>query len=245
MQFGHNCTQKWLIALSFALCDYLAISSCNYTQILLHSIACNYLYKSLHQKTCDQDFPAKTNLQDHARLCKNLAFKTCMERAHDMSLFLHDSCTILHISCKILQKNVQETPNLQVIILAASLAKSCTISCKICARSCKIVQESCKKRDISCARAMQVLHARFLHNLACSCKFVFAGLLEGGSESIFSYLPCMPRIAPVYLKNREIFVFKRTTFCKKIPHESVTWVRVMECATQPNYNTSCSTLATP
>ena len=67
-------------------------------------------------------YPAKTNLQDHARLCKNLACKTCMERARDMSLFLHDSCTILHISSKILQKNVQETPNLQVIILAASLA---------------------------------------------------------------------------------------------------------------------------
>ena len=31
---------------------------------------------------------------------------------------------------------------------------------------CKIVQESCKKTDISRARAKQVLHARFLHNLA-------------------------------------------------------------------------------
>ena len=36
----------------------------------------------------------------HARLCKNLACKTCLARARDMSLFLHDSCTILHISCK-------------------------------------------------------------------------------------------------------------------------------------------------
>ena len=42
-----------------------------------------------------QDIPAKTNLQDHARLCKN-ACKTCLARARDMSLFLHDSCTILH-----------------------------------------------------------------------------------------------------------------------------------------------------
>ena len=80
-----------------------------------------------------------------------------------MSLFLHDSCTILQDLAHILQEMVQETPNLQVIILAASLAKSCTIFCKICARSCKIVQESCKKLR---ARAMQVLHARFLHNLA-------------------------------------------------------------------------------
>ena len=89
-----------------------------------------------------------------------------MARARDMSLFLHDSCTILQDLAHILQEMVQETPNLQVIFLAASLPKSCTITCKICARSCKIVQESCKKRDISRARAMQVLQARFLHNLA-------------------------------------------------------------------------------
>ena len=36
---------------------------------------------------------AKTNLQDHARLCKNFACKTCLARARNM----HDSCTILHI----------------------------------------------------------------------------------------------------------------------------------------------------
>ena len=35
-----------------------------------------------------------------------------------------------------------------------------------CNNWCKIVQESCKKKDISRARAKQVLHARFLHNLA-------------------------------------------------------------------------------
>ena len=81
-----------------------------------------------------QLLPAKTNLQDHARLCKNLACKTCLARASDMSLFLHDSCTILHQFLLDLAKNCA---NLQVIILAASLAKSCTISCKICARLCK------------------------------------------------------------------------------------------------------------
>ena len=68
--------------------------------------------------------PAKTNLQDHARLCKNLACKTCLARACDMSLFLHDSCTILH---QFLQDLAKNCANLQVIILAASLAKSCTI----------------------------------------------------------------------------------------------------------------------
>ena len=52
---------------------------------------------------------------------------------------------------------MQETPNLQVIILAASLAKSCIISCKNRA-------SLCKKRDISRARAKQVLHARFLQD---------------------------------------------------------------------------------
>ena len=81
-----------------------------------------------------------------------------------MSLFLHDSCTILH---QFLQDFVQETPNLQVIILAASLAPFLARYVQDLARyMCKIVQESCKKRDISHARAMQVLHARFLHNLA-------------------------------------------------------------------------------
>ena len=54
-----------------------------------------------------------------------------MACARDMSLFLHDSCTILQDLAHILQEIVQETKNLQVIILAASLAKSCTISCKI------------------------------------------------------------------------------------------------------------------
>ena len=49
--------------------------------------------------------------------------------------FLHDSCTILH---QFLQDLAKNCANLQVIILAASLAKSCTISCKICAR---LVQE--------------------------------------------------------------------------------------------------------
>ena len=84
------------------------------------------------------------------------------------------SCTILHNLAPILArswKKVQETPNLQVIILAASLAKSCTISCKnrarLCknrARLCKNRARLCKKRDISRARAKQVLHARFLQD---------------------------------------------------------------------------------
>ena len=103
------------------------------------------------------DNPAKTNLQDHARLCKNLACKTCLARARDMSLFLHDSCTILHYYS--LQKNVQETPNLQVIILAASLAKSCTIFLA------RYVQDSCARIVQDCARIVQEKG-----HIACTCQ---------------------------------------------------------------------------
>ena len=66
--------------------------------------------------------PAKTNLQDHARIlqesCKNLACKTCtryvpfLAQSCTHARFLHDSCTILHDSCKkwckILQEMLQE-----------------------------------------------------------------------------------------------------------------------------------------
>ena len=73
------------------------------------------------------------SINELARLCKNLACKTCLARARDMSLFLHDSCTILP---QFLQDLAKKCANLQVIILAASLANSYTISCKICARLC-------------------------------------------------------------------------------------------------------------
>ena len=66
------------------------------------------------------------------------------------------SCTILQDLAHILQEMVQETPNLQVAPFLARYVQD----------RARIVQESCKKRDISRACAMQVLHARFLHNLA-------------------------------------------------------------------------------
>ena len=97
------------------------------------------------------------------RTCKNLACKTCLPRARDMS------CTILHNLAPKLARSCKKSANLQVIILAASLAKSCTISCKNRARLCK-------KRDISRARAKQVLHARFLHDLASSFLLGWLGL---------------------------------------------------------------------
>ena len=79
--------------------------------------------------------PAKTNLQDHARLCKNLACKTCLARARDMSLFLHDSCTILHISCK--KSVVQDFARDVARIITCKFAQFFARSCKNCARLCK------------------------------------------------------------------------------------------------------------
>ena len=107
--------------------------------------------------------------KDHARSCKDLACKTCLTRARDMSLFLHDSCTILHQFLQDLAKNVQ---GMQAIILAATLAKSCTISwcparlCKSRARkgtyrvhvpSKSCMQDSCKILAQSC----MILQVRF------------------------------------------------------------------------------------
>ena len=113
---------------------------------------------------------AKTNLQDLARLCK-IVQESCKNldarlawhvHRRDMSL----SCTILAQFCTNSCKIVQE---MQVIILAATLAKSCTISCKICARLCK---NRARKGHIapvhvpskSCIKIL----ARFLHDLASS-----------------------------------------------------------------------------
>ena len=95
--------------------------------------------------------PAKTNLQDHARLCKNLACKTCMARARDISLFLHNSCTILARSCTYLARNGARNSK-----LAGNY--SCSISCKILHHflqdMCKILQDSARivqeKGHIAC-----------------------------------------------------------------------------------------------
>ena len=58
------------------------------------------------------------------------------------------------------------------------------------ARSCKIVQESCKKRDISCARAMQVLHARFLHTLARILHDLASSFLLGCVQGVGPGVMC-------------------------------------------------------
>ena len=88
--------------------------------------------------------PAKTNLQDHARLCKNLARILHARLAWHVHAICPFSCTILTQSCTILTQSctnsckiLQKSARNSNFILAASLAKSCTISCKICARLCK------------------------------------------------------------------------------------------------------------
>ena len=105
-------------------------------------------------------YPSKNEL---ARSCKNLACKTCLARARDMSLFLHDSCTILHTSCKkwckILQEMLQEKLPASLHIFCKILQElvqdcarimqekghiTCTcqasLACKILAQSCMILQ---------------------------------------------------------------------------------------------------------
>ena len=125
--------------------------------------------------------PSKKELARSCKIvqesCKNLACKTCLARARDMSLFLHDSCTISHQFLQDLAKNVQE---MQIIILAATLAPFLARYVQDCAR---IVQEMCKKRDISRARAKQVLHARFLQD-SCTILHDFASSFLLGMKSV-------------------------------------------------------------
>ena len=109
--------------------------------------------------------PSKNEL---ARSCKNLA-RSCTQDLHAICPF---SCTILHQFLQDLAKNVQE---MQVIILAATLAKSCTISCKICARLCK-------NRARKGTYRVQVLHARFLQDSCTILHDLASSFLLGGAD---------------------------------------------------------------
>ena len=122
---------------------------------------------SLSRSTVHLIFPVTTQQK---RTCKIMQ-ESCMQDLHAICPF---SCTILHQFLQDLAKKVQETPNLQVIILAASLAKSCTISCKNHARLCKnrarIVQDCARKgTGISGASLACKILARFLQD---SCKIL-------------------------------------------------------------------------
>ena len=111
--------------------------------------------------------PSKNELARSCKIVQESCMQDLLARARDMSLFLHDSCTILHQFLQDLPKKMCKTPNLQVIILAASLAPflaryvqdlaryvqdcartkghiACTchasLACKILAQSCMILQ---------------------------------------------------------------------------------------------------------
>ena len=116
-------------------------------------------------------YPAKTNLQDHARLCKNLARILHARLAWHVHAICPFSCTILAPILARSCKNVQE---MQVIIN----------SCKILHHFLRdtIVQESCKKRDMSRAHAKQVLHARFLQDSCMILQFCFCWV--GGVQTL-------------------------------------------------------------
>ena len=102
-------------------------------------------------------YPAKTNLQDHARLCKNLARILHARLAWHVHVvcpflarFLHVSCTILAQSCTHLARN------------GARFCKNC---CKnnylhFLHIFCKILQESVQ----DCARIVQEKG-----HIACTC----------------------------------------------------------------------------
>ena len=85
--------------------------------------------------------------------CKNLACKTCLARAHDMSLFLHNLA-------RFLPEMVQDFARDAARIITCK----CGVSCTFLQNLARIGARLCKKRDISRARAKQVLHARFLQD---------------------------------------------------------------------------------
>ena len=111
-------------------------------------------------------YPAKTNLQDHAR---NLACKTCLARARDMCIFLHDSCTILHQFLQDLAKKCARNSKLAGNYSCSKILHHFLQDmCKILQDMCKIVQESCKKRDISRGKSCMPDSCTILHDLASS-----------------------------------------------------------------------------
>ena len=112
--------------------------------------------------------PSKNEL---ARSCKIVHARLAWH-VHAICLF---SCMILAQSCTMqflqdLAKSVQE---MQVIILAATLAKSCTISCEICARLCKNHARKGTYR-------VHVPRARFLQDscMILQVRFCWAGTTE-------------------------------------------------------------------
>ena len=141
----------------FFFCCFFENGKSSYTNILAdHELkAMQKGRTTICRYRAPHSYPAKTNLQDHARLCKNLARILQARLARDMSLFLHNSCTSLHISCKKWCKILQEL--LQESFLAHFLQDLARIGARLC-----------KKRDILRASLACKILARFLHDLASS-----------------------------------------------------------------------------
>ena len=128
----------------------------------------------MKKKPCT--FPAKTNLQDHARLCKNLACKTCLPFS---CTILAQSCTN---SCKILQKHVQTCRCYLFCCKRQTLGIQ--LSKNELARSCKIVQESCMQDLLgTCTQYVP----RFLHNLAHILQEMVQDFARDAARIITSY----------------------------------------------------------
>ena len=134
----------------------------------------------------DQPSQQKRTCKIVQESCKNLACKTCLTRARDMSLFLHDSC---NNSCKILQK-------MQVIILAATLAKSCTISCKICARLCKNRARKGTYRVHVPSKSCMQDSCTILHDLASSFLLGYLAAIGSTTSSWTSHNYTISRQTP-------------------------------------------------
>ena len=102
--------------------------------------------------------PSKNELARSCKIvqesCMQDLLGTCTQYVPFLARFLHN---LAHI----LQEMEQDFARDAARIITCKFAHFFARSCK---NWCKIVQESCKKRDIS--RAKQVLHARFLNNLA-------------------------------------------------------------------------------
>ena len=102
--------------------------------------------------------PSKNELARSCKIvqesCMQDLLGTCTRYVPFLARFLHNLAPILARSCKKCARNAGNY--------------SCSNSCKslhhFLQDMCKIVQESCKKRDISRARAKQVLHARFVQD---------------------------------------------------------------------------------
>ena len=123
-------------------------------------------------KTNGRSLPSKNELARScrilARLCKNLACKTCMARARDMSLFLHDSCTILQDLAHILQEMVQDFARDAARIITCKFGVSCTFFCKILQ---ELVQDCARKgtyRVHAPSKSCMQDFCTILHDLASS-----------------------------------------------------------------------------